>query len=217
MIIVIDGYNLLKQIFAHVKGRLERERDMFIRQLGYYKHKKSNEIKEIIVVFDAGPFSHATREIKHGVVVMFSGQKSTADDWIIEYVEKHRNEELLVVSNDRKIVSASQRCNAVTLSSNDFYKILQDVLFLDQSAATSPEIPMSSDIKKFGQSDYFDEELEGLSGVDDKMLDILMEQSSINANKSEDITDLPKNRQKSDELSKKDKKLYSKLKKLYLL
>lgn len=217
MIVVIDGYNLLKQIFSHIKGHLERERDMFVRQLGYYKNQKSGEIKEIIVVFDAGPFSHATREVKHGVVVMFSGQKSTADDWIIEYAEKHRNEELLIVSNDREIISASQRFNATTLSSKDFYRIMQSVLVVDQTASNTPEITLLSGINKFKQSDYFDEELEGLGVFDEKMVDMLMEQSSVNAKKLDDNTDLPKNKSKSDELSKKDKRLFSKLKKLYLI
>lgn len=216
MIIIIDGYNLLKQIFPNVKGRLDPQRDMFIRQLGYYKHKKLNDIKEIIVVFDAGPFSHATREIKHGVVVMFSGQKSSADDWIIEYVQKHRNDELLVVTNDRKIVSASENCNAVTLSSNDFYQILQKVLYQDRVEDSLPEMKLSSNIQKLNQGDYLDEDIEGLRQVDERTLDMLMEQSSLNLYKKDEVAEpASKGPKKSQELSKKDKRLYSKLKKLY--
>jgi predicted RNA-binding protein with PIN domain len=217
MIIIIDGYNLLKQIFPHVKGRLDQQRDMFVRHLGYYKHKKAADIKDIIVVFDAGPFSHASREVHHGVVVIFSGQKSSADDWIIEYVEKHRNEELLVVTNDNKIIAAALRYNATNLSSNDFYHILQGVLFEKQDKDKSLQAAATTNIKKFGQSDYFNEELEGLDGgVDKQMLDLLMEQASLNAGKVESPDEIsPKSKQKSHELSKLEKKFYSKLKKLY--
>lgn len=217
MIIIIDGYNLLKQIFPQVKGRLDQQRDTFVRHLGYYKHKKAADIKDIIVVFDAGPFSHASREVHHGVVVMFSGQKSSADDWIIEYVEEHRNEELLVVTNDNKIKAAALRYNATNLSSNDFYHILQSVLFEQQDQGKGPQVTSTSNIKKFGQSDYFDEELESLErGVDKQMLDLLMEQASLSPGKVESSDEIsPKNKQKSHELSKLEKKLYSKLKKLY--
>ncbi|KKQ33462.1 MAG: hypothetical protein US49_C0001G0142 [candidate division TM6 bacterium GW2011_GWF2_37_49] len=216
VIIIIDGYNLLKQIFPHVKGRLDPQRDMFIRQLGCYKHKKLGDIKEIILVFDAGPFSHATREIKQGIVVMFSGQKSSADDWIIEYVQKHRNDELLVVTNDRKILSASEHCNAVTLSSNDFYHILQKVLFEEHFESSLPEIKISSDVQKLDQGNYFDDTLENMLQIDERTVDMLMEQSSFNLQKKDEYAEThSKNGKKSHELSKKDKKLYSKLKKLY--
>ena len=75
MILVIDGYNLLKQIFPGIKESLEKQRLQFIRQLSYYKSKKT-DIKDIVVVFDAGPSSHATREVRSGIVVVYSGQKT---------------------------------------------------------------------------------------------------------------------------------------------
>ena len=199
-----------------MKGRLDPQRDMFIRQLGCYKHKKLGDIKDIILVFDAGPFSHATREIKHGIVVMFSGQKSSADDWIIEYAQKHRNDELLVVTNDRKILSASERCNAVTLSSNDFYHIVQKVLFEEHLENSLPEMKISSDIQKLEQGNYFDDDLEDLLQIDERTVDMLMEQSSFNLQQKDEYSEATsKSGKKSQELSKKDKKLYSKLKKLY--
>ena len=63
MIIIIDGYNLLKQVFPRVKRKLDKQRKKFISQLGYYKKQKLETIKDIIVVFDGGFFNHATREI----------------------------------------------------------------------------------------------------------------------------------------------------------
>ena len=74
MIILIDGYNLLKQVFPHIRGKLDAQRKFFVQQLGFYKHKKAKDIKDIIVVFDGGQLSHATREVWDGIVVIFSGQ-----------------------------------------------------------------------------------------------------------------------------------------------
>ncbi len=214
MVVIIDGYNLLKQIFPHVKGRIDKERNAFIRQLGYYKNKKSKEIKEIIVVFDAGPFGHATREVHEGVVVMFSGQRSTADDWIIEYADTHKNEDLLVVTMDRKIIQACEKAGATTLSSLDFYGLMQSFL-LEEAAQefSTRESPIVSVVEKYDQEDDAFESKK----VDKHALDLMMEQSSFFLSKEDDV-DLDRgDKRKSSplKLSKKDRKLLSKLKKLH--
>ncbi len=124
MIIIIDGYNLLKQIFPGAKRTLDKQRTAFIQQLAYYKSKKP-QISEIIVVFDAGPSTHATREIKSGVVVVYSGVKSSADAWILLFVERNKGKELLVVTLDRALREACHTFHADTLDVYEFYKMLQ--------------------------------------------------------------------------------------------
>jgi len=218
MIIVIDGYNLLKQIFPHVKGRIDKERNAFIRQLGYYKSKKPKDIKELIVVFDAGPFGHATREIHEGVTVMFSGQKSTADDWIIEYADSHKGMDLLVVTMDRKIIQACEKSGATTLGSLDFYGIMQSFL-LDEAAQSFSTQEVMSDTKTISPVEKYErEEDEFLNNkIDQKALDLLMEQSSFLVGKQDDVDlDRGKSRKSaSSKLSKKDRQLLSKVKKLH--
>lgn len=228
MIIVIDGYNLLKQIFPHVKGRIDKERNAFIRQLGYYKSRKPKDIKELIVVFDAGPFGHATREVHEGVVVMFSGQKSSADDWIIEYAETHKNEDLLIVTMDRKIIQACEKSGATTLGSIDFYGIMQSFL-LDQAAQelSTPELStrelstrdVMPETKIISQVEKYEREEDEFSNnkIDQKALDLLMEQSSFLVSKQDDV-DLESGAGRkgaSSKLSKKDRQLLSKVKKLH--
>ena len=114
MIVIIDGYNLLKQIFPGVKHTLDKQRTAFIQQLAYYKSKKP-QISEIIVVFDAGPSNHATRTVKSGIVVIFSGVKSSADNWILHFVERNKGKELLVVTLDRALKEACHTFHADTL------------------------------------------------------------------------------------------------------
>ena len=125
MIIVIDGYNLLKAIFPRVKGKLDKQRDQLIRQLGFYKKQKSDTSKGIVLVFDGGRISRATREVRAGVVVIFSGQKMSADDWIIDYVERNQDKELMLVTRDRGLIAQCRKHNVEVLKVMDFYHIMQ--------------------------------------------------------------------------------------------
>ena len=46
MILVIDGYNLLRHLFLKEKGKLDKQRKQLIRNLGFYKKKKKWDIEE---------------------------------------------------------------------------------------------------------------------------------------------------------------------------
>lgn len=213
MILVIDGYNLLKQIFPGVKGPIDKHRDQFIRQLGYYQQKKRKEIKEVIVVFDAGPFGHATREITHGVVVVFSGQKSNADNWIIDFAERKKNEEILVITMDRKLIEACCRFGASALSSIEFYHIMQRCILEDLH--NQPTQLLSGDFEKY-EPFYLEEELT-THQVDRQALDLLMEQESLNVGSSnfkEEERQSQERKGSRATLSKEEKKAYAKFKKL---
>ena len=41
MVLLIDGYNLLRNIFHKQKGKLDKQRKDLIQQLSYYKKKKN--------------------------------------------------------------------------------------------------------------------------------------------------------------------------------
>ena len=205
MIIVIDGYNLLRSIYPHVKGKLDAQRQQLIKELGLYKSKKSGGIKHVILVFDAGPFGHATREVHFGIVVMFSGQRRSADDWIIEFVEKNREKELLVITRDREIVAECKKNGVDTLSVDKFYDRVTRVL-LDGAQASSSVA--SDQLYKFESDDDF--KIESSEG-----LDLLMEQASVQGyDKEEDDSSEIDRRGRSHTVAKKDKKLRRKLKKL---
>ena len=125
MIIIIDGYNLLRAVHFRAEGKLTREREEFIAQLGEYKVLKDHEI---IVVFDAGPAMHATREIENGVVVQFSGQSSTADDWILEYVKREREKQKLLISRDRSLVDMCKEYGTEQFDPEVFYRRVLEVI-----------------------------------------------------------------------------------------
>ncbi len=177
MIILIDGYNLLRHIFPGVKGDLDKQRLQFIRLLGHYKKKKESVIKEIIVVFDAGPFRHASREIRQGIVVMFSGQNSCADEWIFEYVARHKNHEMVLVTLDREL---RERCKPYHVESMDvaqFYHSVKDVLLetIDMHLVSGQSM-----IERYEKDD-----LDDFPEVDQEALGLMMQHASIKIEKKD--------------------------------
>jgi predicted RNA-binding protein with PIN domain len=213
LIILIDGYNLLKQLFPHLKENLDKQRNQLIKQLSYYKSQKPNEIKEIILVFDGGITRHATREIHGGIVEIFAGQNSSADEWIINFAEKNKEKELLIVSLDKNLISNCQKYGADSINVFDFYKILKNRLLADlQAPQTTPKV---STLQKY--EDIYSENEYDNKTADKTALDLLMEQASLSASieKKDDL--LPEEqlrKSKAKTKSKQEKRLYKKFKKL---
>jgi len=203
MVLVIDGYNLLKQIFPGIKTSMEKQREHFIAELSYFKKQKP-DVSEIVVVFDAGPMMHATREIKKGIVVVFSGVKSSADNWIINFVERNKIKEILVVTLDRELAKSCKSQGADILGVFDFYEILQHNLM--EKAAQGDDIRLDTNFEKY---DY--------DNTNNKALDLLMQQASINVHIKKDDESPNSSRLKSKGYtpSKKEKMLAKKLKKLF--
>ena len=211
LIVIIDGYNLLKQIFPKVRGKLDKQRQKFVEMLGYYKKKKAREIKEIIVVFDGGLLRHAERQTKAGVVVVFSGQKSSADEWILNFVKKNKEKQILLVSMDRELIDKSGRFGVDNIKVFDFYQIIQNSIL--DSVVGGFDGSDSQFLHKF--DDKLDDFQEGFGHEDDKALDLLMEQYSMGKEKKDDsCEDKSSRKSKAQKLSKKEKAIYKKIKKL---
>ena len=200
MVLLIDGYNLLKSVYSHHKGRLDKQREQLIRQLGYYKEKKS-AIKDIIAVFDGGIFPHPSREVHNGIVTIFAGYKSNADRWIIGYVDRNQHREIMVITRDREIIRKCESLGAQILSTHEFYDLFQNALLEDVAEQQSDD----------GDTKRFDGEQDESSDA----LDILMEQASLQAfDKNEEEYAQPDRKGASHHLSKKDKKRLKKIEKL---
>ena len=119
MIIIIDGYNVLKQVVAE---STQTQRMQFIRLLNRYARSKGHKI---IVVFDAGPTWNLTKEVYESVTVVFVGAKETADDYIIRILPAYKNQETLLVSSDRQIIKNASRCGVESIDARHFYALLQ--------------------------------------------------------------------------------------------
>jgi predicted RNA-binding protein with PIN domain len=117
VIIIIDGYNVIKQVIGtpHVSNI---ERDACVDQLAAYIRKQKFEG---IIVFDGGTTSTPYRMNYQGITIIFSGYKEKADHVIMRLIDDHANHELLIVSSDREIRNYAQAKNKTSIAANDFY------------------------------------------------------------------------------------------------
>ena len=113
MLIIIDAYNYMKVTSGdkHISDHAEKE---FLSKFQKYVRNRGNRL---MVVFDAGPSLYKGHDQIGGVRIVYSGQMHSADDVIIEYLQAHVGEDILVVSSDREIRDAAKDCNIVSISS----------------------------------------------------------------------------------------------------
>ncbi len=124
MIIVIDGYNVLKQVDANRKIGKE-ERGQFIQMLSNYHHRKKHAI---VLVFDGGPCTWPSKEVIAKVKVVYSGFKKTADAVIMDYIKNNHAKDVLLVSSDNELARYAQKFDLVSIGSEEFYYLLQEAL-----------------------------------------------------------------------------------------
>ena len=211
MVIIVDGYNLLKQLYPNNKENLELHKKTLLRKLGAYKKIKTGSIKEIIVVLDGGSLVHAIREIHHGIVLLEAGYKRSADDWIIEYADRYKTQEIMLVSMDRALCFACEQHGAFSMNVFDFMHAVEKTI---SNNLTSQELKLEqkANIIKLDESD-----LENNIEIPEKPynIDELMEQGALMTipNKQDKATKSTK--KNSTPLSKQDKTMLKKLKKIY--
>ena len=186
MIVLVDGYNFIKGIFPRRKGFAEECRQHLLRLISQYRECRRNTIKEIIVVFDGGLFSRATREVHGGVSVIFSGRDRSADDWIVEHVDRHSGYELLVVTNDRQLTQRSKSSGSETMKIEEFDRCVREAIRDSGEVLSKRVILNDGTIKKFDRG----------AGDTSAELDLLMEQASIGVH-CKDNDDLEKKEKKS--------------------
>ncbi|NBP02184.1 MAG: hypothetical protein EBU90_19065 [Proteobacteria bacterium] len=196
MIIVIDGYNLLKQIFDP-NDISEKKRTAFVNLLGKYREKRGHKI---VIIFDAGPCFGPLKEKQRGVQVLFSGQDYTADDLIIQFVQEHPTKEIMVVTADRKIKQAVKSQLVEIVEPLYFYAKIKDALESDQT---------------YKKNEY---QIIKLTQDSNEEIDALMQEAAsmkiFEKNKQEEYYD-PRNHQiKKQQLSKKERKKNKKIDKL---
>jgi predicted RNA-binding protein with PIN domain len=202
MIIVVDAYNLLRAVPPYKKTITDQERAKFIAQFSTYGRRKGHKI---VIVFDGGPYEWPFRENMKTVQVVYSGIHETADDYIKEYLEAHKEKDLLLVSSDRELNNCAARFNISSIDSSSFYQFLYE----GSAAKKSSPAKQQDEIVKLSQDKEF-------HGNAQDILDRLMIEASKNVSeKSEDVSVPHKEHAvKHNQLSKEERMLLKKLKKL---
>ncbi len=122
MNILIDGYNLLKQLLG-TKQISERQRKWFADRAAEYANKKGHTL---YIVYDAGPYTRLTKEVRGKVTTIYSGHKDSADDVIIGYIENNLLKNLLLVTTDRQLNAVADQHGIPSIDSLDFYEFMKE-------------------------------------------------------------------------------------------
>lgn len=119
MIFIIDAYNVLKQV-EKSNYLDENTLEKFIKKIMNFVDKNHHKIE---LVFDGQDFLSKNMSNKH-VNIKFSGFKYSADDYILNFIEQNRSNNIVVVSSDRVIKLFAKKINIKTIDSLVFYDYL---------------------------------------------------------------------------------------------
>lgn len=192
MKIIIDGYNLLKNMLKkqHIT---DVERDAFINRLATYAMIKKHSVT---IVFDGGPYGSTVQEkIKRGAIV-YSGSQLSADDYIMKILSTAPSSSIVLISSDRELKNYAEKRGVAVVPSEKFYTLLQ--LALHEYGATKHTVHGKAE--KLHSDDTNQE------------LDRLMENASTIIIKKDEEHHIKQ--EKNDKLKKKDRTLAQKIKKL---
>ncbi len=191
MIILIDGYNVLKQLVPQA-AVTDKERRDFITILGKYARRKKHTL---ILVFDGGPYDWAHKERISHITVIYSGMHETADQLIMHYLDDHQTKDLFLVSSDNELGLFASALEIPSIGSEDFFSLVKQAL---KGAA-----PIENNHEPVTLSN------------DATNLDQIMEEGSKSVPiKPEDVEPSQVRSSSSKRSSKLERKLYQKLKKL---
>lgn len=119
MNIIIDAYNLLKQLTNGPLGEHERRR--FISSMQLYARKKQHLIT---IVFDGGSYQRPFLEDFDEITVVYSGYELTADDYIKQLLPTLHPNNALIVSADRAICTAADHYDIASINPPDFMRFV---------------------------------------------------------------------------------------------
>lgn len=136
MEIIIDAYNLLKQLSSGTIGEHERRR--FITTMKSYSIKKHHKVT---IVFDGGSFKRPFWEDFDDVRVVYSGFELSADDYIKQCMPALHANNALIVTADRAICMVADRYDIVSINPSDFMR------FVHKAVDTSMHVAIHGDDK----------------------------------------------------------------------
>jgi uncharacterized protein len=130
MLIIIDGYNLIRQsesLRRFERKSLEAGRNALLARLAEYRKKKAHNIT---VVFDGGQsdWIDEGRDKEGEINIFYSRFGERADD-VIKRLAAAAEGDVIVVSSDREIASYANQLGKTSLASTEFETIMQRTIF----------------------------------------------------------------------------------------
>jgi|APSaa5957512535_1039671.scaffolds.fasta_scaffold149286_1 uncharacterized protein len=135
MHLIIDGYNLIRQVHdlaRYERESMERAREVLIEKLALYRKIKRHKVT---VVFDGVlNMSESPSTYKQaGVAVCFSSDVEKADD-VIKRMVNQQTQAVTVVTSDRDILNHAEKQGAATIYSPQFYERLSLAVMMGMDA-----------------------------------------------------------------------------------
>ena len=129
MLIIIDGYNLIRQSLSlkrYEQKSLEAGRKALISRLVEYEKKKNHNIT---VVFDGGKsdWIDEGRDKEGKINIIYSRYGEKADD-VIKRIAAQAAGDVVVVSSDREISSYATQLGKTPLTSPEFETIINKTI-----------------------------------------------------------------------------------------
>lgn len=118
MILLIDAYNLIKQIYGKSEV-LDREILKFTNELRSYLKKTSNSA---ILIFDGGFNNFITVSREKSLEIVYAGYSKIADDLIKKYLNDLNPDSTILVTSDLELVNFAKSRSFETIQSIDFYR-----------------------------------------------------------------------------------------------
>lgn len=196
MILLIDAYNVLKQIVPSDQATTQ-EKTAFIALISEYARLKNISIE---LVFDGGPYGLSDRVSVKNIIVSHSGAQESADDLIKSLIQVYKGRDLLLVSTDRELGRYASLHGVESIDSADFYRFVQKALI------DLEELP------KKGSKDLIK-----MTTKNDPEVDALMAEFTVHIKKGppEDFVIIKKSfGEKKQTLSKRERRLKKKIRKL---
>jgi len=130
MLILIDGYNLIRQsdtLRRYERKTLEAGRNALIARLAEYGNRKPHQI---IIVFDGiqNGWAEEGRDREGKINIIYSRHGERADD-VIKRIAAQTSGEVIVVSSDREISSYATLLGKTPLPSLEFESIMNKVIY----------------------------------------------------------------------------------------
>jgi predicted RNA-binding protein with PIN domain len=122
--VVIDGYNLIFKMFSKCRDLQKMREDLIEKLKKYSAYKKDHNF---YLIFDGKEKKERQLRISDNLFIIFTVKEKIADDWLIKFSYMN-NENLIVVSSDKKVFSKAQNHHSISLFSEEFLAILKSFL-----------------------------------------------------------------------------------------
>ncbi len=135
MHVIVDAYNLIMtsaEYGAVRGGKMQGAREGLVRDIGRYKKVRGHKVTLVFDATGSGGIERTVEKIE-GVNVIFTKREETADDVIIELVERGAGTERVVVTSDVAVLRGAKRRGAAVITSEGFERKMERAFSEDET------------------------------------------------------------------------------------